>query len=82
MQGPLTPGKKKNKKWFEFHKKKQLKTTILRNFEITTWNIPELLYNQKPLQPENFADSESLKILAFCEHQSSRIDRKRVFRDH
>ena len=40
-QGPLAPSKK-TKKLFEFQRK-PLKTTILRNLETTTWNIPELL---------------------------------------
>ena len=35
-QGPLTPGK--NKKWFEFQKKR-LKTTIVHNLETATWNF-------------------------------------------
>ena len=36
-QGPLNPVQKQ---------RKQLKTTILRDIESTTWNIPELLYDQ------------------------------------
>ena len=51
-QGPLAPSKK-NKKLFEFQRK-PLKTTILRNLETTTWNIPELLLDQKPFATRKF----------------------------
>ena len=40
-QGPLTSGKK-DKKWFEFQRKR-LKSTIFRNPETKTWNILKLL---------------------------------------